>query len=190
MAVAAVDLIPDPAAARTVEAAEASKRKGAHMSTLTTLCYIERDGCYLMLHRNKKENDLNAGKWIGVGGKFEPGESPDDCLIREVCEETGLRLTAYRCRGVITFIYDDNEAEYMHLFTATEFEGEPKVECSEGVLRWVPIPEVPTLNIWPGDRVFLDLLAKAADFFSLKLVYRDDRLIQAVLDGRPLMVTG
>lgn len=119
----------------------------------TTLCYIEKDNRYLMLHRTKKENDLNEGKWIGVGGKFEKNETPEECLLREVKEETGLTLTKYRLRAVITFISNQWETEYMYLFTANEFTGEV-TECSEGVLEWVNKEEVMKLNLWQGDRIF------------------------------------
>ena len=118
----------------------------------TTLCYIERGGRYLMLHRVKKENDLNHDKWVGVGGKFELNESPDECLRREVLEETGLTLTDYRCRGVVTFVSDEWEGEYMYLYTATGFEGSLR-ECDEGTLEWVPIDEVPSLPLWVGDKI-------------------------------------
>ena len=151
--------------------------------TNTTLCYIERDGQYLMLHRVRKKNDINAGKWIGVGGHFLDGESPDDCLLREVFEETGLRLTSYRCRGIVTFVPDDGECELMHLYTADGFEG-TLTDCDEGVLAWVNKDEVTSLPLWEGDRVFLRLLADDAPFFSLKLVYRGGALVGTYLDGQ------
>ena len=151
---------------------------------LTTLCYLERDGMYLMMHRVKKQADVNQGKWIGVGGHFEYGESPEDCMLREVLEETGLHVTAWRFRGIVTFVPDTGEVEYMHLFTCTDWEGELH-DSDEGDLAWVPIPEVSTLPTWEGDRVFLKLLAEDAPFFSLKLVYRGDRLVSAFLDGAP-----
>ena len=156
-------------------------------SSLTTLCYIEKDGCYLMLHRVTKKNDINHDKWIGVGGHFEPGESPDDCLLREVREETGLLLTEYRFRGIVTFISDDDETEYMHLFTATAFSGE-MIECDEGNLEWYPINKIGELELWAGDKIFFRLLRENAPFFSLKLVYNRGVLVQAVLDGRNLDV--
>lgn len=152
---------------------------------LSTLCYIEKDGCWLMLHRVKKKNDLNHDKWIGVGGKFEEGESPEDCLLREVGEETGLTLTDFRFRGLVTFVSDEAPTEYMHLFTATGFTGALR-DCDEGTLEWVPIPQVETLPLWQGDKLFLRLLQTEKDFFSLKLRYVGDQLVQAVRDGRPL----
>ena len=154
---------------------------------LSTLCYIEKDGCLLMLHRVKKKNDLNHDKWIGVGGKFEGGESPEDCLLREVGEETGLTLTDYRFRGLVTFVSDEAPTEYMHLFTATGFTGTLR-DCDEGTLEWVPIPQVETLPLWQGDKLFLRLLQTEKDFFSLKLRYAGDQLVQAVRDGRPLPI--
>lgn len=147
----------------------------------TTLCYVEQDGKYLVLLRNKKKQDENAGKWIGVGGKFEEGESPQDCLLREVQEETGLRLTQYRFRGIVTFVSDRYETEYMHLFTAHGFEGE-LIPCDEGELRWVEKDEVLSLPLWEGDREFLRLLREDAPFFSLKLVYQGDKLVSSKLE--------
>lgn len=143
----------------------------------TTLCYIEKDEKYLMLFRNKKEIDLNKGKWIGVGGKFEDGESPDECLLREVFEETGLTLTKYDFRGIVTFVSDEWGTEYMHLFTATEFTGEVK-ECNEGELAWIPKKDVMDLNLWEGDREFLKLLFEESGFFSMKLTYQGDNLTE------------
>lgn len=137
---------------------------------LTTLCYIEHDDSYLMMHRTKKEKDINKDKWIGIGGHFEYGESPDECLLREVDEETGLTLTSYTARGVITFIYGENVVEYMHLYTADGFTGEIH-ECDEGELVWVPKEKVMELPIWEGDKIFLRFLNERKDFFSLKLVY-------------------
>lgn len=153
---------------------------------LTTLCYIESGDAMLMLHRTKKEHDVNKGKWIGVGGKFEKGESPDDCLLREVLEETGLTLISYRYRGIITFVYNDNDAEYMHLYTADGFEGTLATDCREGVLKWVKKTDVPNLNLWQGDRLFLSLLAQDYPVFSLKLTYLDDDLQEAILDGQEI----
>ena len=152
---------------------------------LSTLCYPERDGKYLMLHRTKKENDENGGKWIGVGGKFEEGESPEECMLREVREETGLILTRYAFRGIVTFVSDVWGTEYMHLFTADRWEGEEH-PCDEGDLAWVEKGKVPSLPLWAGDRIFLSLLDGGTPFFSLKLIYRGDDLVRAVLDGREL----
>lgn len=152
----------------------------------TTLCYIHNDrGQTLLLHRVKKENDLNRDKWIGVGGGFEQGESPEECLLREVKEETGLTLTSYRYRGIVTFVSDEWEGEYMHLFTADGFTGEI-CRCDEGDLEWVDDDRVAALPTWEGDRVFLDLLGKDVPFFSLKLVYAGEHLRSAVLNGQPL----
>ena len=152
---------------------------------LSTLCYIEKDGCRLMLHRIKKEQDENRDKWIGVGGKFEEGESPEECILRETAEETGLTLTDYRFRGLVTFVSDEAPTEYMHLFTAAGFTGTLR-ECDEGALEWIPIGEVGLLPLWQGDRLFLSLLQQEGPFFSLKLEYRGDRLVGASRDGRPL----
>lgn len=150
----------------------------------TTLCYIRRGEDYLMLHRVKKKNDINHDKWIGVGGKFEDKESPEDCLLREVWEETGLTLTGYRYRGIVTFVSDRYETELMHLFTAHRWTGTVK-DCDEGVLEWVPRAKVARLPSWEGDRIFLDLLAREEEpFFSLKLCYEGDRLALAVLNGK------
>lgn len=157
-------------------------------SNLTTLCYLEKDGNYLMLHRVKKEKDVNKDKWIGVGGHFEEDESPEECLLREVKEETGLSLTAYRLRGIITFLSDRWQTEYMFLYTADGFEG-TVTDCSEGTLEWVPREKVRELPIWEGDRIFFRLLEENRPFFSLKLRYEGDRLTEAVLDGRKLNET-
>lgn len=154
----------------------------------TTLCYIEKDGCWLMLHRVKKHSDENHDKWIGVGGKCEEGESPDDCVLREVREETGLTLTQWKYRGLITFVSDQWPTEYMHLYTATAWQGElmPSSDCAEGELEWVEKARVPQLPIWQGDKIFLRLLETDTPFFSLKLVYRGEQLTRAVLDGKTL----
>lgn len=152
----------------------------------TTLCYIEKDEKYLMLHRVKKEKDVNKDKWIGIGGHFEDKESPEDCLLREVKEETGLTLTSYQFRGLITFIYGENITEYMALYTADEFTGELK-ECNEGILEWVPIKDIEKLNLWEGDKIFFRLLEEKIPFFSLKLVYdTSDTLTEAILNGIPV----
>lgn len=156
-------------------------------SSLTTLCYIEKDDCYLMLHRVKKQQDINKDKWIGIGGHFEAKESPEDCLLREVKEETGLTLTSYRFRGIVTFMTDTYETEYMCLYTADGFEGE-LIECNEGTLEWVSKHKLGGLNLWEGDYIFLRLLEEGRAFFSLKLCYVGDKLVQAVLDGVELEV--
>lgn len=156
------------------------------MTGLSTLCYIEKDGRYLMLHRTVKKNDVNKDKWIGVGGHFEADESPEECLMREVKEETGYTLTSYRYRGIVTFVSGDGVTEYMSLFTADGFEGEP-IDCDEGELEWVDIDDVWNLNIWEGDKIFFRLLDENQDFFSLKLVYNGhDRLVSAALNGKPM----
>ena len=152
----------------------------------STLCYITRGQDVLMLHRVKKQNDVNKDKWIGIGGKFEEGESPDECLLREALEETGLTLTQWRCRGIVTFLTDGPwDGEYMYLFTADGFEGQLK-ECDEGELAWVSRAFLDTLPTWEGDAIFLELLWKEAPFFLLTLRYEGDRLKSAVLNGRPL----
>ena len=151
----------------------------------SSLCYIEKDGAYLMLHRTVSEQDENYDKWIGVGGKFKPGESPEECLLREVREETGLTLTAWRYRGLVTFVSDRWPCEYMHLFTADGFTGEIGV-CDEGVLEWVKKADLAALPQWEGDRIFLRLLEENAPFFSLKLCYAGEKLTFAALNGRPL----
>lgn len=151
----------------------------------TTLCYIERDGKYLMLHRTKKENDLNHEKWVGIGGKFEENESPEECLLREVREETGLRLTAWRYCGIVTFVSDKWEGEYMHLYTADGFTGE-LTDCDEGTLEWIDKQQVRRIPTWEGDRLFFDLMERGGAFFSLKLCYRGDTLVSADLNGQPL----
>ena len=148
----------------------------------TTLCYIEREGRTLMLHRVKKKNDMNHDKWLGVGGKFEPGESPEECMLREVREETGLTLTRWAYRGIVTFV-SGGYCEYMHLFTATDWTGEPHV-CDEGDLAWIKKAELLTLPMWEGDKIFLRLLDSDEPFFSLKLCYAGDRLESAVLNGK------
>lgn len=151
----------------------------------TTLCYIQREDCYLMLHRIKKKNDLNHDKWIGIGGKFEENESPEECLLRETLEETGLTLTSWQYRGIVTFVSDQYEGEHMHLFTADRFTGEIR-ECDEGVLEWVPKAQVKALPSWEGDQIFLDLLDQRVPFFSLKLEYHGDVLAAAALNGRKI----
>ena len=149
----------------------------------TTLCYVTRGDEVLMLHRVKKKNDINKDKWIGIGGKFEGEESPDECLLREAREETGLTLTSWRCRGVVTFISEGEIGEYMYLFTADGFEGE-LIDCNEGDLQWVKWEFLESLPKWEGDQIFLDLLWQNAPFFLLTLRYRDGKLLEAVLDGK------
>ena len=152
----------------------------------TTLCYVLRGDEVLMLHRVKKKHDLNKDKWIGIGGKFEDQESPDECLLREAREETGLTLTSYRCRGVVTFLTENpQEGEYMYLFTADGFEGN-MIECSEGDLQWVKREFLEDLSKWEGDRIFLKLLFENAPFFLLTLRYDQGSLQEAVLNGKKI----
>ena len=151
----------------------------------TTLVHLERDGCYLMLHRIRKERDENRDKWVGIGGKFEPGESPEDCALREVLEETGLTMHSWRYRGIVTFVSDEWGTEYMHLFWSDDFTGTLR-DCDEGELEWVDKQRILRLPIWEGDRIFLRLLDTDEPFFSLKLCYSGDRLTAAVLNGRAL----
>lgn len=162
--------------------------KGARAVYNSTLCYLENHrGEYLMLHRVKKKQDVNQGKWIGVGGKFEEGESPEECLLREVREEAGLILTKYRFRGVVTFLTDGGwEGEYMYLFTADGWEGRLRTDCPEGELAWVPKVRLSELDLWEGDEIFLELLERDHPPFLLTLEYAGGRLVRAVLDGRPL----
>ncbi|MEY8516691.1 NUDIX domain-containing protein [Lachnospiraceae bacterium 29-84] len=155
-------------------------------SPFTTLCYIENEGKYLMLHRVKKQKDVNKDKWIGIGGHFEPGESPEECLLREVEEETGLRLTHYAFRGIVTFYATGWQTEYMCLYTADGYEGTLLADCEEGTLEWVAKERLMSLNLWEGDKIFFRLLMEERPFFSLKLSYDGDRLTEAALDGTPL----
>lgn len=143
---------------------------------ITTLCYIEKDNKYLMLKRVKKKEDINKGKWIGVGGHFEEGESPEECVCREVLEETGLRLKSYKARGILTFVQNKTFTEYIWLFTADEYEGE-LIECDEGILEWIDKDKLSELELWEGDRIFLELLNTQEEFFSLKLEYEGDKLV-------------
>ena len=152
---------------------------------MTTLCYLERGDEYLMLHRTKKQNDENHDKWIGVGGKFETGESPEDCMRREISEETGLTVTDYRYRGIVTFVSDIYQTEYMHLFTVTDWTGEAR-ECDEGELAWIKKQKLFDLTLWEGDRIFLKLLQEDAPFFSLKLTYQGDELKETILNGEKI----
>lgn len=153
---------------------------------MTTLCYIEKNNSYLMLHRIKKEHDINKDKWVGVGGKFEEGETPEECLLREVKEETGLTLTSYRLRGCITFISDEWGTEYMFLYTADAYDGElcedEMQSCEEGELTWVPKAEIENLNLWEGDKIFFRLLETEERFFSLKLRYQGEKLVETKCD--------
>ena len=151
----------------------------------STLCYVLRGDQVLMLHRVKKKNDINHDKWIGIGGKFEAGESPDECLLREAREETGLTLTDWKCRGVVTFLSDEAEGEFMYLFTADGFEGE-LTDCPEGDLQWVSREFLNELPKWEGDQIFLDLLWQDAPFFLLKLRYEGEHLAEAILDGQKI----
>ena len=162
----------------------------------TTLCYIDNGDSYLMLHRVKKEHDASHGKWIGVGGKCEADESPDECMLREVSEETGLKITRWQYRGIVTFISDTWPNEYMHLFTATEWRGEPDMSIdNEGELAWIRKSDLPVtkgagnpaLTLWEGDKIFLRLLLdESVPFFSLKLVYVQDEMASATLNGQPV----
>lgn len=151
----------------------------------TSLCYIEKDGKYLMLHRIKKENDVNRDKWIGVGGRFEEGESPEECAAREIFEETGLRVKNLAYRAIVTFDCPPYPTDYMHLFTVTEFEGELK-ECDEGKLEWVDKSRLRELDLWEGDYYFFDLLDKNEPFFSMKLSYRENILTEVILNGEKI----
>ena len=148
----------------------------------TTLSYIEKNGSYLMLHRVKKKNDVNHDKWIGVGGKFEEGESPFDCARREILEECGIAVKDLRYRGIVTFVSDEYGTEYMHLFTATDYEGEIRSDCDEGNLEWVKKDTVSSLPIWEGDKIFFRLLDTEERFFSLKLVYRGETLVDYTVE--------
>lgn len=154
---------------------------------LTTLCYIEKEDSYLMLHRIRKEKDINKDKWIGVGGHFEAGESPEECLLREVREETGLTLTSWRLRGIITFSADNSETEYMFLYTADGYTG-VLADCDEGILEWVKKDRIRELPIWEGDKIFFRLMEEGEPFFSLKLHYEGNRIAEAVLNGLQLNV--
>jgi len=151
----------------------------------STLCYIEKDEKYLMLHRTVKKNDVNKNKWIGVGGRFEERESPEECLLREVMEETGLTLITWKFRGIITFLTDKWETEYICLYTADEFAGE-LIPCNEGELHWIPKKDLLKLELWEGDKIFLKLLEEDAPFFSLKLSYNGNKLVEKYLNGNPI----
>lgn len=152
----------------------------------TSLCYIERGDEYLMLHRVKKQNDINKDKWIGIGGKFMEGESPEDCMRREMLEETGLIPRDFRYRGIVTFVPEGGETEHMHLFTVSRYSGTPR-DCDEGELAWIKKASLPQMDIWEGDRIFLRLLDEDAPFFSLKLCYRGSKLMSAHLNGKKII---
>jgi len=151
----------------------------------TTLCYLERGSQYLMLHRTKKKNDLNHDKWLGVGGKFEEGESPEDCMLREVWEETGFTVTKWRYCGIVTFVHNIYDDEHMHIFVCIDWTGK-QIECNEGDLEWIEKQRLLELTMWEGDKIFLRLIDENRPFFSLKLTYEYDTLKSAVLDGKPL----
>ena len=155
-------------------------------SELTTVCYLEKDDCYLMLHRVKKEKDINKDKWIGIGGHIEDGESPDECIVRETMEETGLTLNSYALRGIITFVSDCHCVVYMFLYTSDDFSGVMNTQCSEGDLEWFKKDRIFDLPLWEGDKVFFHLLKTRKDFFSLKLVYEGENLVQCILDGKSI----
>lgn len=150
----------------------------------TTLCYVTDGEQVLMLHRVKKKNDINRDKWIGIGGKLEENESPDDCLLREAREETGLVLENWKCRGIVTFLSQGEEGEYMYLFTAEADSAAPLPQCREGNLAWVSREFLYTLPMWAGDKIFLDLLWQDAPFFLLKLRYQGETLVEVVLNGK------
>lgn len=150
---------------------------------VTVVCYLEKEDKILMLHRTKKENDVNHGKWIGVGGHVEAGESPEECVVREVKEETGYTLENYRYRAILTFCYNEEPALYLFLFTADRFSGE-QIACDEGDLQWIPRTELETLELWQGDRIFHRLLESRQDFFSMKMIYQGDEMIECWIDGR------
>lgn len=143
---------------------------------LSTVCYIEKEGKYLMLHRTKKKNDINEGKWLGIGGKFEDKESPEDCIIREVKEETGLALNSVKLRGILTFINTICETEYIYVFTSNDFTGN-LIECNEGELKWVDKDKVTSLNLWEGDKIFIEKIKEESPFFTIKYVYDGDTLL-------------
>lgn len=153
---------------------------------LTTLCYLEQSGCYLMLHRTKKEKDINKDKWIGIGGHLEEGESPEECLVREMREETGVTPVSPKLRGIITFVSDRYGTEYMFLYSAEAYQGELSSDCPEGDLQWVEKDRISSLPLWEGDKIFLRLMSENHPFFSLKLSYQVDNLVYAALDGEEL----
>ena len=144
---------------------------------LSTLCYIEKDDKYLMLHRTKKKNDINKDKWLGIGGKFEEGESPEECIVREVMEETGLKLNSYQLRTIVTYVSTNWETEYMYVFTSNDFTGD-LIECNEGDLQWIDKKEVTKLNTWEGDKIFVEKLQNDSGFFTVKFEYDGDKLVK------------
>ena len=144
---------------------------------LSTLCYIEKDNKYLMLHRTKKKNDINKDKWLGIGGKFEEGESPEECIVREVMEETGLKLNSYQLRTIVTYVSTNWETEYMYVFTSNDFTGK-LIECNEGDLQWIDKKEVTKLNTWEGDKIFMEKLQNDNIFFTVKFEYDGDKLVK------------
>lgn len=143
---------------------------------LSTVCYIEKEGKYLMLHRTKKQNDINKEKWLGIGGKFEDKESPEECITREVKEETGLTLNSVKLRGILTFINPICETEYIFVFTSNDFTGN-LIECNEGDLQWVEKDKVTSLNLWEGDKIFIEKIKEDSPFFTIKYVYDGDTLL-------------
>lgn len=149
---------------------------------LSTVCYIEKDNKYLMLHRTKKKNDVNKDKWIGIGGKFEERESPEECIVREVKEETGLTLKSYKLRCIVTYVSPFWETEYMYVFTSDDFEGELASECNEGDLQWIDKSQIANINTWEGDKIFIEKMQNDDNFFTLKLEYNDDKLVNYELN--------
>lgn len=149
---------------------------------LSTVCYIEKDNKYLMLHRTKKKNDVNKDKWIGIGGKFEERESPEECIVREVKEETGLTLKSYKLRCIVTYVSPSWETEYMYVFTSDDFEGELASECNEGDLQWIDKSQIANINTWEGDKIFIEKMQNDDNFFTLKLEYNDDKLVNYELN--------
>ena len=143
---------------------------------LSTLCYIEKDGKYLMLHRTKKKKDINKDKWLGVGGKFEDGESPEECIVREVKEETGIELKSYKLRCIVTYVSNSWETEYMFVFTSNDFEGQQTLDCDEGDLKWIDKESIVNLNTWEGDKIFIKKIQEDDSFFTIKFVYNGEKL--------------
>ena len=148
----------------------------------STLCYIEKDGCYLMLYRNKKPNDPCEGKWVGVGGKFEPGETPEECLLREVREESGLILTSYQFCGIVHFVSDTWPDEDMYLYTSSSFTGADSFDCDEGDLKWIPKEQILNLNLWEGDKYFLEPLIKGKTNISMTFRYAGHQCVEVTYE--------